>query len=77
MLRHQVAEASNGPFPAARLGSFVILVSDILVREVRRAPRHVSATLEDLPREAVELWETGAESEALRDAYLPAGVLTE
>lgn len=52
-------------------------MSDILVREVRRAPRHVSATLEDLPREAVELWETGAESEALRDAYLPAGVLTE
>ncbi|MCG3130716.1 MAG: hypothetical protein FLDDKLPJ_01488 [Phycisphaerae bacterium] len=54
----------------------LLLVSDVLVREVRRAPRHVSALLESLPRESIELLEISPESEALRDAHLRAGVLT-
>jgi len=61
----------------ARAGTIILLVSDVLVDELRRAPEAVAEVLASLPRHAVELVAISPESESLRDAYLSAGVLSD
>jgi hypothetical protein len=52
-----------------------VLVSDIIVRELRNAPEAVRGILQTLPAACVEHWPITPEIETLRNAYLVAGVV--
>ncbi len=62
-------------FDEVRRGRFAILVSDVTARELAPAPEEVRRVLAELPAEQIEFVESSAESEALRQAYLEAGVV--
>lgn len=64
-------------FDEVRQGRFLLVVSEILLFELRGAPVHVREVLTKLPTEAVEVVENPEEVVALRDAYLSVGILTE
>lgn len=57
-------------------GRFVLVVSLVTLRELRRSPENVQRLLEGLPSDSVELVEDSPEIERLRDAYVQAGVVT-
>jgi hypothetical protein len=54
---------------------FVVLVSPVTLREIRRAPARVQDILDDLPEECVEFVDAEEEGDALADAYLATGAL--
>ena len=70
-------EASNKLMDMARNGKVVLLISDLLVEELRPAPPEVREVLPSLPEGALERVEITDEAEALKDAYLAAGVVGE
>lgn len=53
-----------------------VLVSDVVVAELARAPEGVRDVLMRIPASAIEVIGITSEVLALRDAYLQAGVLT-
>ncbi len=69
------AEDSRQVIEAARASRIVLLVSDLLLRELAPAPEPVRSILAGLPAEAVEALAVTAESDRLRDAYLSAGIV--
>ena len=60
---------------AARDSRVILLISDIVVREIRKAPPKVVSILETLPLDAVHDVPIDDEVQDLRDAYLQAGIL--
>ena len=68
-------DASNELMDMVRAGKVALLVSDLLVDELRPAPPEVREVLPSLPKGAVERLPTSEEAEALRDAYRAAGVV--
>ena len=63
-------------FQAVVRGQVVLLLSEIVLRELEDAPTRVRALLTSLPRTAVERVEITEEVLELRDAYIKAKILT-
>lgn len=59
----------------ARQGRLILLVSDIVINELRAAPPDVQGVLPSLPEGTILSVPITAEVDALRDAYLEAGVV--
>ena len=70
------AADSNRFFQAVVIGQVVLLLSEIVLRELEDAPTRVRALLTSLPRTAVERVEITEEVLELRDAYIKAKILT-
>ncbi len=68
-------EESIALFDMAREGKVALLVSGLLLDELDPAPPEVREVLQSLPQGAIERVEITEEAEALRDAYLAAGVV--
>jgi hypothetical protein len=66
---------SKWVFDEAEHGSLVLLLSDVLLREVGQAPEDVRLVLDSLPSSAFELVPLEDPAEDLRDAYLAARVV--
>lgn len=62
-------------FDEVRQGRFTVVISDVTVEELQPAPEEVRQVLADLPPEFVEMVEASDEMEALRQAYLEAGIV--
>ena len=72
----EFAEDSRALFDMARHSELVVLVSDLLLQELVRAPKAVQQVLLDLPDEGVEEVYQSAESRQLWRAYLDANVVS-
>ena len=64
-------------FELVRRREFIVLLSPLTVRELEGAPEPVRRVLEDLPDDCTENVDVDEEVEALADAYLEAGVLSD
>jgi hypothetical protein len=62
-------------FEQVRQKQFILVVSNVTLDELEMAPDQVRGVLAGLPAEQVELVNTSAESDELRNAYLEAGVV--
>ncbi len=60
----------------AKNGRVLFLVSDVVLGELRRAPKHVQDLFQAIPDESVELLDKGSDVSALSQAYLAAKVVT-
>jgi len=74
-LDQEFAKDSLRLIQAARTGRLVLLVSDIVIRELEDAPKQVRALLPSLPQGSVERVELTEEILELRNAYLEAKIL--
>jgi len=74
-LDEEFAEESQALLDMARHGNLVLLVSDLLLEELGKAPPAVVGILVELPPDATETLTTSEESRRLRDAYLAANVV--
>ncbi|MGD0897458.1 MAG: hypothetical protein ABR915_06445 [Thermoguttaceae bacterium] len=74
-LDEEFAEESVALLEMARQGGLVLLVSDLLLEELGKAPPAVLAVLERLPVDCTETLVASEESRRLRDAYLAAGIV--
>lgn len=68
-------EESKRLFEMASEGSFVILISDILIDELREAPKDVNEYISNISTEVIEPVFSNKETAKLRDAYINAKVL--
>ena len=68
-------EESRALFEEVANGRFVLVISFVTLRELRRSPDHVRRILEELPMSSIEMLPDSPEVERLRDAYLQAGVV--
>lgn len=68
-------EASVALLELARKGEVTLVVSDILADELVGAPARVKEVLASLPPGCVDRAPVTAETEALRDRYIEAGVV--
>jgi predicted nucleic acid-binding protein len=73
----EFAPGSKAFFASVKNGRFTLIISPTVLAELQRAPTRVREILRDLPRAAVEFVGIDMEAQALRDAYLEAGILTE
>lgn len=73
----EFAEDSRAVIRLASQGTAVLLVSDVLVRELMGAPRHIRDLLASLPPTSIERIEAEREAFDLQEAYLDAGVVAE
>jgi predicted nucleic acid-binding protein len=71
----EFADASQGLVEMALTGKIVLVVSDLLARELALAPAEVRAIVDALPGDSVEKVKVNAETEALMEAYLKAKVV--
>jgi len=69
------ARESLALIDTARRGEMILVVSDLMAAEVRRAPNPVQSIFDGLPFNSTELVERSAESERLRDLYLEEKVV--
>jgi len=74
-LDEEFEKESAALFDMARRGDAIILVSDLLIEELSRAPEGVRGILPGLPPECIEDIERSDESRRLQEAYLRANVL--
>jgi hypothetical protein len=68
-------EASDRFFHLVREGRFVLVISDLVSKELERAPQAVRDLVRSLPEDRTELVETTLECAVLQQAYLDAGVV--
>ena len=71
----QFAKPSQRFFGRVRSGQFVVLVSRMVLREIRSAPEKVRQVLTDLMPKFVYYIEDNDEIDVLANAYLDAGIL--
>lgn len=71
----EFAEASNRLMEFARSGGCILLVSDVVIRELENAPPEVRNILATLPQACIERVVEENEIFDLRDAYLAANIL--
>lgn len=64
-------------FEQARQGKFIIVLSDVTIRELENAPEEVKKIPETIPPEFLELAEISEEQLELASKYIQEGVLTE
>lgn len=69
------AQESLALIDAARRGDIILVISDLLAVEVRRAPQRVQDVFDGLPFDYTELVGRSVESERLRDLYLRENVV--
>jgi len=62
---------------AVKKGTVRIIVSDVLEREVERAPQHVREFYHSIPESHVERVISTAESDALAERYIAEGIVTK
>ncbi len=62
-------------FEMARAGEFALIISQMLVDELKYAPENVRSVLRTVPVEYVEVIRFSEEARRLRDAYLAARVV--
>ncbi|MFN0206520.1 MAG: type II toxin-antitoxin system VapC family toxin [Planctomycetota bacterium] len=63
-------------FDDARNGRLLLLISDVVINELAKAPETVRAIVTNLPPEVFEILPITGEVESLRDAYIAAGVVS-
>lgn len=68
-------DASRAFFEQAKIGRFVVLESDLLASELRRAPDDVRNVMADLPDGCIERVFMTDEASELRDAYMDAKIV--
>ena len=71
----EFAEASRELLAQAQAGKLVLLVSDLLMGELARAPEAVRQRLAGLAPECVEYVPETEEARSLRDCYVAAGIV--
>ncbi len=71
----EFSQASRALIALSRLGQVTLLVSDILIEELLKAPREVRDLLESLPDYCLERVSSNWESLRLRNCYLSSGVI--
>ncbi len=71
----EFAKESRALFEMAEIGSACLVISDLLVVELLKAPPHVRETVVSLPQENVDRVAISTETERLRDCYLEAHVV--
>lgn len=71
----EFAAASNEVFRLIREGTFVLVVSQIGITELVRAPFNVRGIVLSLPVQAVEFVAESPEITLLASAYIEAGIL--
>ena len=71
----EFAEDSLRLLELARSGHLALLISDVVVRELKDAPQTVQQLFVGLPQSALEVAAVSEEVLQLRDAYLAAGVV--
>lgn len=64
-------------FEQARKGNFVIVISDLTLRELLPAPERVRKLTKTIPDEFLEVISLNEKAESLASAYLNEGVLTQ
>jgi hypothetical protein len=69
------SEASIRLFEQVRDGTFLLVVSDVTLRELAPAPKFVSSLLDTVPAEHVERVVSSDDSRRLQSAYLAASVV--
>lgn len=74
-LDEEFAEQSLALLEMVRASKVVVLLSDVLLEEIARAPEEVRSLLDTLPAQCTELLTSSEESASLRDAYLAADVV--
>ncbi len=72
----EFADDSKRFFEQVKSGRFIVLVSEILLREILNAPDHIQDVLSSLPHEQLEAVAITPEAVALTEAYLQAGVVS-
>lgn len=74
-LDEEFSETSAALLDLVRLGQATLVVSELLVDELLKAPSPVKEVFDSLPEEVIERVRLSPESEALRDAYVAAEVV--
>lgn len=74
-LDDEFADESNALLAMARDGKCILLISTLLLEEIRQAPEAVKTIFETIPPERVETLRVIEEANRLRDEYLKAAVL--
>ena len=69
------SDESLALFDMARRGDIILVISDLLVAEIEKAPENVRGFLAAVPPNLVETVEIEDEAVALHSAYLAAGVV--
>ena len=69
------SDASMRFFEQVRDGSFILVVSDVTLRELAPAPELVTSLLDTVPEECVERVVSSDDSMRLQSAYLAASVV--
>lgn len=64
-------------FEQARQGKFIIVLSDVTIRELENAPDEIKKIPETIPPEFLELTEISEEQLELASKYIQEGALTE
>jgi len=72
----EFAAASQRFFQRVHGGDFIVLVSELTIRELMKSPTKVQQVLADLPEGSVEMVPADQEAMALAKAYLDEGILT-
>ena len=73
--KKEFSEDSRKFWQAVRNGEFVIIASDVLTQELKRAPAHIRTSLDSLPESLIERVESTPESNALAAQYLAENVV--
>jgi predicted nucleic acid-binding protein len=75
--KKEFSEDSRKFWQAVRNGEFVIIASDVLTQELKRAPAHIRTSLDSLPESLIEHVESTPESNTLAAQYLAEKVVGE
>jgi predicted nucleic acid-binding protein len=66
---------SNALFDLAHNGEITLVMSDLLLAEIKNAPQEVRDLYQSLPSDLVDVVVAGPEADALQVAYMAAGVV--
>ncbi|NQW44497.1 MAG: PIN domain-containing protein [Deltaproteobacteria bacterium] len=75
-LDEEFSNESNRLLEAAKRNKITFVVSDVVLRELLRAPKEVRDTYESIPDESIELLPENMEALKLAKAYVAAKVVT-
>ena len=75
-LDEEFAEDSNRLLDAAKKSHIIFVVSDLVLRELLKAPKEVRDVYESIPDESIELLPESVEAIKLADAYVVGKVVT-
>jgi len=73
----EFAQDSNLLIQAAKDGKLILVLSEVVLDEMKSAPPEVQSILKSIPNDAMEIIAQNSEAIDLRDAYLAAKILTK